>query len=130
MMPTIRPEETADIPAIHEVVTAAFGRDMEADLVDRLRSDGDSVISLVAVDVGGRIVGHALFSRMTAPFQALALAPVSVIPDRQGSGIGRRLIRAGLERAAQGGWQGVLSALSFFRETVYDSRSRLTDLLL
>jgi putative acetyltransferase len=32
---------------------------------------------------------------------------VSVLPDRQGTGIGTRLIRAGLERAELGGWQGV-----------------------
>jgi putative acetyltransferase len=44
---------------------------------------------------------------MSAPFRALALAPVTVVPERQDAGIGSRLIRAGLERATADGWQGV-----------------------
>jgi len=82
----IRDEEPGDLPAIRAVVEAAFGQRQEADLVDRLRADGDGVLSLVAVD-GGKVVGHVLFSEMTAPFRALALAPVSVVPERQRSGI-------------------------------------------
>jgi len=102
----IRDEEPGDLPAIRAVVEAAFGQRQEADLVDRLRADGDGVLSLVAVD-GGKVVGHVLFSEMTAPFRALALAPVSVVPERQRSGIGSRLIRAGLSRAEEDGWVGV-----------------------
>jgi putative acetyltransferase len=102
----IRDERPEDIAAIYAVVKAAFGQPAEADMVDRLRTDGDIAISLVAVE-DGRIVGHVLFSKMSAPFRALALAPVSVAPDRQNAGIGSRLILAGLERATAGGWQGV-----------------------
>jgi len=102
----IRDEEPGDLPAIRAVVEAAFGQRQEADLVDRLRADGDGVLSLVAVD-GGKVVGHVLFSKMTGPFRALALAPVSVVPERQRSGIGSRLIRAGLSRAEEDGWVGV-----------------------
>ena len=60
----------------------------------------------MAVD-GGEVVGHALFSGLAAPFRALALAPVSVSPHRQRSGVGIRLIRAGLDRAKGRGWRGV-----------------------
>jgi putative acetyltransferase len=102
----VREEQPEDAAAIRAAVTAAFGQRAEADLVDRLRADGDSVISLVTVE-DCRIVGHVLFSKMSAPFRALALAPVSVVPERQNAGIGSRLIRAGLERAATDGWQGV-----------------------
>ncbi len=102
----IRDEGPADAPAVRAVVEAAFGRPLEADLIDRLRADGDAAVSLVAVD-GGEVVGHVLFSRMAAPFRALALAPVSVAPHRQRSGFGTRLIRAGLDRARKGGWRGV-----------------------
>jgi putative acetyltransferase len=101
----IRDERPEDIAAIRAVVEAAFPQPAEADLVDRLRADGDSVFSLVAID-DGHVIGHILFSKLTAPFRALGLAPVSVLPDRQNAGIGSRLIRAGLERAAQDGWQG------------------------
>ena len=88
------------------MVEAAFPKPAEADLVDQLPADGDSIISLIAVD-DDLVVGHILFSKLNAPFRALALAPVSVLPDRQNAGIGSRLIRAGLERAVRDGWQGV-----------------------
>jgi putative acetyltransferase len=102
----IRGETPADFAAVHELVTEAFQRPDEAVLVDRLHANGECVISLVAVD-GGEIVGHILFSRMTAPFRALGLGPVSVKPNRQRAGIGSRLVRTGLDQAREGGWQGV-----------------------
>ena len=77
-----------------------------AGLVDALREAGDAVMSLVAED-GGEIVGHILFSRLQAPEQCLGLAPVSVTPSRQNQGIGSKLVREGLARAKQDGWQGV-----------------------
>src|SRR5689334_22313063 len=98
----IREEEFADRAAIREVVRAAFGRIAEATLVDQLRKDGDSVISLVAVDHAS-IIGHVMLSNMKARFKALALAPVSVRPDRQRSGIGSSLVREALTRARQAG---------------------------
>ena len=54
---------------------------------------------------------------MSAPFKAVGLAPVSVAPARQRCGIGRRLIRAGLRRAADEGWQGafVLGDPAYYR---------------
>ena len=88
------------------MVEEAFPRPLEAQLVDQLRADGNSAISLVAVD-DGKIVGHVQFSNMTAPFRALGLGPVSVMPDRQRSGIGGQVIRAGLKHAADAGWEGV-----------------------
>ena len=102
----IRDEALNDRAAIHDVVRAAFGRTAEAELVDRLRADGDSVISLVGVDRGS-IIGHVMLSRMKAPFRALGLAPVSVRPDRQQSGVGSAIVREALMRARQGGWDAV-----------------------
>jgi putative acetyltransferase len=102
----IRGETPSDFAAVYELVTAAFQRPNEAVLVDRLHSNGECVISLVAVD-GGEIVGHILFSRMAAPFRALGLGPVSVKPHRQREGIGNQLVCMGLEQAREGGWQGV-----------------------
>lgn len=117
----IRPERPGDAAVIRAVVEAAFGRRDEAELVDRLRQDGDSVISLVAVD-GHRIAGHVVFSIMAAPFRALGLGPVSVVPDRQGTGVGSRLIDTGLARAKQGGWQGVfvLGEPAYYRRFGFD----------
>jgi putative acetyltransferase len=85
-------KNTAELQAIRTVNEAAFGEAEEADLVDRLRSDGSALVSLVA-ERESAIVGHELFSRMwidTTPglVSAVALAPVAVVPDHQRSGIG------------------------------------------
>jgi putative acetyltransferase len=102
----IREEEFGDRAAIRDVICAAFGRSAEASLVDQLRADGDGTISLVAID-HDCIVGHLMLSKMTAPIKALALAPASVHPDRQRSGIGSSLVRDALGRARIGGWDAV-----------------------
>ena len=92
-------EEHSVIRTINE---AAFGGPDEADLVDKLRTDGHALLSLVAeLDAG--LVGHILFSRMWIRSQvgafisAVALAPVAVPPEHQRRGVGGRLIRYGLE---------------------------------
>jgi putative acetyltransferase len=102
----IRDEAPLDAAAVRALQQAAFGRATEAQLVDALREDRSSVISLVAVTTD-EIAGHVMFSRMTASFRALGLGPVAVLPDRQRKGIGGRLIRAGLARAKADGWEGV-----------------------
>ncbi len=84
---------------IHALVTDAFGREVEADLVDTLRRDGDLVLSLVA-EIGGVIGGHIALSKLTSPVGALALAPISVAPHLQRQGVGSALVTAALERAA------------------------------
>ncbi|XSC43909.1 GNAT family N-acetyltransferase [Bradyrhizobium sp. RDT10] len=117
----IRSEAPGDLATIRVVEEVAFGRSAEARLVDDLRTAGDSVFSLVAVD-GDTVVGHALFSRMKAPFPALALGPVAVLPGRQRMGIGARLIREGIARSEAAGWLGifVLGDPAFYRRFGFD----------
>src|SRR3954447_21021718 len=100
-MPTpdivIRPEGDDDHAAIREVNRLAFGQDDESSLVDALRAGGQARVSLVA-EVANRVVGHILFSAlpivtMRGTVDALALAPLAVIPDRQRQGIGSALVR-------------------------------------
>lgn len=98
---------TDDHAGVRELLVAAFGAPGEAGLVEALRADGDVAFELVAAEDAGPPIGHILFSKLKAPFPALALAPVAVTPDRQGRGIGSALIRAGLARAAREGWQGI-----------------------
>ena len=102
----VRGEAPEDRSAVYAVVAAAFGQPDEARLVDSLRDAGDTQISLVA-EVDRRIVGHLALSRMTAPFPALALAPVSVIPSRQRQGVGTRLIRRAVGLAKNAGWAAI-----------------------
>jgi len=105
----IRHPRPADHPAIRQVVADAFGQPDEADLVERLRADGDVVFELIAEEPEG-IVGHILFSRLWADRTGLftALAPVSVTPARQNAGVGGDLIRAALEFCRDFGAEGVL----------------------
>lgn len=95
---TIRPETPRDRDAIRVVNEAAFQQTEEADLVDRLRTDGAFLLSLVA-DLDAFVIGHILFTRMwIGDTPAVALAPVSVQPSRQRQGVGDSLIRAGLDK--------------------------------
>ena len=108
-------EEHSVIRTINE---AAFGGPDEADLVDKLRTDGHALLSLVAeLDAG--LVGHILFSRMWIRSQvgafisAVALAPVAVLALRN-----RRAIAAlgagGRARGAalRGVWRDVRAELA------------------
>lgn len=90
---TIRPETPADFEPIARLLDAAFGGQAESRLVDALRADGDLALSLVAENAGA-IVGHLALSPVTAPFPALALAPLAVAPAQQRRGIGAALIAA------------------------------------
>jgi putative acetyltransferase len=99
---SVRAEEAADVPAIHAVNRAAFGRDDEALLIRALRDAGDfdPVLSRVAV-LEDAVVGHVLFPDIAVVnrediIPALALAPVAVLPAFQRQGIGSLLIRDGL----------------------------------
>ncbi len=102
----IRREHSGEQDAIRALTLAAYSQPAEATLVDALRARGDSTLSLVAEDQGA-IVGHALFSKLAAPAQALGLGPISVLPAHQRRGIGGALIREGLEQTKQQGWQAV-----------------------
>jgi putative acetyltransferase len=117
----IRSESPGDIVGIRFVEEAAFLQSAEADLVDDLRAAGDSVFSLIAVE-GETVTGHAMFSRLQAPFPALALGPVAVLPDRQRMGVGSRLIREGIARSEAAGWLGifVLGDPAFYRRFGFD----------
>lgn len=94
----LRDASPADSTAIRAAVMAAFGQPDEANLVDRLRADGDALVELV-VEAEGRIVGHIMFSRLgIGAITGAALAPLAVVPAHQRRGIGEALTRAGLDR--------------------------------
>jgi putative acetyltransferase len=98
----VREEQPGDRAQVRNVNEAAFGRSDEANLIDSLRLEGVVLLSLVA-EVDGRIAGHILWSRMTVEtaegsVAAVALAPMAVLPEHQGRGIGSELVRRGLDR--------------------------------
>lgn len=98
----IRAERPDDAGAIRDVVRAAFEGDGEADLIERLRADGDLVLSLVA-EQDSRVAGHIGFSRLWIEHggqrsPGVSLAPLAVKPELQYRGIGSALIEAGHAR--------------------------------
>lgn len=99
----IRAERPGDEDAIHAVHRAAFGKELEPQIVDDLRPTAAYIpeLSLVAED-RGEVVGHVLVSRghvEPSGDPILLLGPVGVQPERQGEGIGRQLVEAALAGA-------------------------------
>ncbi len=108
----IRAEKPEDIEAIRQVNVAAFGRESEADLVEKLRV-ATSTFSFVAVE-SEQIVGHVFFSPVELDgecpkdLSVIGLAPVAVTPEYQRKGVGSLLIRHGLEVCNRFGVQAVV----------------------
>jgi putative acetyltransferase len=95
-------ERPTDRTAIRSLLIAAFGGRGEADLVDRLRADGDLAAALV-VERDRRIVGFVALSRLRQPARSLALAPLAVQAGARRQGIGGALVAAALDRASKSG---------------------------
>lgn len=108
----IRPAIPRDFPAIRQIVRHAFNQDDEANLVERLRADGDALVELVsATDIA--LQGHILYSPLKIErdgeiLSAAALAPVSVLPAFQRAGLGKALIEAGNAACADLGLSAII----------------------
>jgi len=107
MKSIVRHETDSDFGAIRKVNCLAFSQNDESDLVDSLRDGGFAELSMVA-EIDDRVVGHVLFSRLEiisehATIAALALAPMAVLPDFQGQGIGSQMIQIALDQCRDEG---------------------------
>ncbi len=109
----LRGEKPSDTAAIRDLTDVAFksaehASGTEPAIIARLRSANSLTLSLVA-ETGGQIVGHVAFSPVRIGGLAgrwAGLGPVSVLPTRQGEGIGSALIRQGLSRLKADCWEG------------------------
>ena len=120
MNSAIREEAFEDYKMTEEVVKCAFATiefsdKKEHELVAKIRKSDAFIptLSLVATNDHNDIVGHILFSKINIVndnqyTESLALAPISVLPDYQKSGIGKRLIQAGLDKAKSLGYKSVI----------------------
>ena len=100
----VRPETEQDLEGIREVNIAAFrgrpySQQTEHLIVEALRAAGALEVSLVA-ESDGDVVGHIAFSAAEVGASSTGwflLDPLAVRPARQGEGIGRALVEAGLD---------------------------------
>ena len=116
---TIRKEEPKDFETVFYLIEKAFESEQMSDhkeqfLVEKLRGSDAfiSELSMVA-EIENKIVGHILLTKLKIKngqneFDSLALAPVSVLPEYQGKGIGGMLIKKAHKRAKELGYQSVV----------------------
>ncbi len=108
-MLTIRPETSEDVRSIRYINEQAFGRNAEAEIVEKLRKRAKLAISLVAVE-NDKVVGHIAFSPVAveskrSSFGAVALATMAVLPEYQHKGVGSQLVLAGLKECRLLGYE-------------------------
>ncbi|WP_035649439.1 GNAT family N-acetyltransferase [Flavobacterium sp. ASV13] len=115
----LRQENKDDFESVFRLIEKAFEKEEFSDhkeqfLVERLRKS-DAFISELSIvaEIENKIVGHILFTKLEVKnesqiFHSLALAPVSILPEFQGKGIGGKLILHGHETAKSLGYKSVI----------------------
>jgi predicted N-acetyltransferase YhbS len=115
----IRQESKGDYKAVSELIEAAFASEQmsnhrEQFLVERLRKSNAFVpeLSIVAT-FENKIVGHILLTKLKIKnaqdeFDSLALAPLAVLPEYQGHGIGGVLIKEAHKLAKKSGYKSIV----------------------
>ncbi|MCD9575626.1 GNAT family N-acetyltransferase [Flavobacterium soyae] len=115
----LRQERKEDYKNVFQLIEKAFENIEYSDhkeqfLVERLRKSEAFIPELsIVAEAEGKIVGHILFTKLeikneSQSFQSLALAPVSVLPEFQGKGVGSKLILNGHETAKSLGYKSVI----------------------
>ena len=97
---TIKEATKDQLSEVLHVEREAFGGEEEAELVDNLLVDNTAfpLLSLLAWQKG-KAVGHILFTKCSIKndnnFSCYMLAPLAVLPEYQGLGVGKALMDAG-----------------------------------
>jgi len=109
----IRKEEEKDYKQVYEVNKLAFQQENESILIEKIRKGENFIpdLSLVA-EIDNKIVGHILFSKIKivgdSIFESIALAPMAVIPAFQKQGVGSKLIKKGMAKAKELGFDSII----------------------
>lgn len=94
----IRDSKKSDQKSIRKIVKSSFEREAEANLVAPILPNTDQTISLIA-ECDNRPIGHVLMTNIGAPFKAMAIAPLAVIPKYREMQVGSQLIREAIQIA-------------------------------
>jgi hypothetical protein len=108
----IRISTEADRSDIEKIHTKAFGEAEGPEIVELVNglfddSTATPFLSLVAVE-NEHLVGHILFTKSVlmdadTPVSIRLLAPLAVLPEAQAQGVGRKLIKEGLNQLRDAG---------------------------
>ena len=117
----IRETHKSDFEEVFNLIYSSFGNQAEPDLVKQLILDGDVLINLV-FELSDTIIGNVVVSKITMePDVGLlcgGVAPVSVLPDQQSSGIGSQLMTEVIHESKKKG----MDALSLLGDPNYYKR--------
>lgn len=111
---TLRFEKSRDYKDITRINDLAFGQKNEGILIEHLRKNRDFLPELsIVAEKDGIIIGHILFFPIQIKskdnsYKSVSLAPMAVLPEYQNQGIGGKLIRYGLEKCREKGYQSVI----------------------
>ncbi len=119
MIINLRQESESDFTAVFDLIQKAFLNAEYSDnnehfLVDKLRKSEAFIPELsIVAECDNQLVGHIILSKIRIKnedksYPSLALAPVSVLPDFQGKGIGGKLILHSHEIAKDLGYKSVV----------------------
>ncbi|UTN06519.1 N-acetyltransferase [Flavobacterium bizetiae] len=115
----LRQETEQDHKSVFQVIQKAFENEEYSDhkeqfLVERLRKSNTFIPELsIVAEVDNKIVGHILLTKLEIEndintYESLALAPVSVLPEFQGKGVGSKLILHSHEVAKELGYKSII----------------------
>lgn len=134
---SIRAERPTDRVAIADVVQRAYADVAYSDhrehlMIDRLRKSDAYIPSLsLLAEIEGKAVGHVLLTKafIRSEYSAvavLALAPLSVAPECQRSGVGKVLVAAAHDRSAALGSAAIvlIGAPGYYRQFGYEPLGR------
>lgn len=110
-MITIAPEGRQHAASIESLLDTAFGADRRKKQSYRFRHGVPRVrdLCLVALDGSGKLVGTIRYWPLTiGESPALLLGPIAIAAEHQGTGLGSRLMRESLARAAALGHERVM----------------------
>jgi putative acetyltransferase len=103
-MRTIRKTIKADLEEVFNLIYVSFSNMAESDLVKQLISDEDVLINLV-IETSDIIVGNIVVSKLTMePDVGLfcgGVAPLSVLPEHQSSGVGTQLMHEAIKKSQE-----------------------------
>lgn len=116
----VREERSTDFKAVFDLIEEAFRTEQFSDhreqfLVERLRGSTSFIPELsIVAEIDNKIVGHILLTKLkikngeTQFDLSLGLAPVSVLPEYQGQGVGGVLIKQAHRVATELGYRSIV----------------------